>query len=308
MTLLENHFLGAFDVQLNAKAVSAFPTDKIRALLVYLALEPGQPHRRETLATLLWPEMEQSAALANLRLALHRLRETFERVQAGVGETLLHSTRQTLQLDPLVTMVDVNQFQKLLTACTTHVHAELVRCAECHTRLMQAVALYGGELLAGFGLPDAPAFEEWLLLRREHLHQQAMVALHTLVQSYEQQGDDLQAHHYARRQLELDPSREEAHRQLMRSLARRGLRNEALSQYESCRRILHQELGVAPDPETVALYEQIRSGQIDTAQPVHSQPVAPSVLPLVTNFPVVSPPAAPQIANTPLRQDWRQYR
>jgi DNA-binding SARP family transcriptional activator len=61
--------LGAFEVSLNSLTVTAFPTDKIRALMAYLALETAQPHRREVLAGLLWPEMPQPMALTNLRLA-----------------------------------------------------------------------------------------------------------------------------------------------------------------------------------------------------------------------------------------------
>ncbi len=107
--------------------------------------------------------------------------------------------------------------------------------------------MYHGELLAGFGLADAPAFEEWLLVRRETLHQQALTALHTLATACEQRGDHQQAHLYARRLLALDPWREESHRQLMRILARLGLHSEALAQYDTCRRLLRQELGSEPD-------------------------------------------------------------
>ena len=50
---------------------------------------------------------------------------------------------------------------------------------------------------------------------------------------------------YARRSLVLDNWREEAHRQLMHLLALDGRRSDALAQYESCRRLLAENLGVA---------------------------------------------------------------
>lgn len=171
-------------------------------------------------------------------------------------------TRQTVQLEPTLVTVDVLTFQLLLAACASHAHEALLGCPDCRVRLQQAVDLYRGELLAGFGLVDVAPFEEWLLLRQECFDQQALAALHTLVQGYEHLGDDTQAHAYASRQLALDPSREEAHRQLIRSLARRGLRREALARSEQCRRILREQLGVEPDVETVALYEQIRVGEV----------------------------------------------
>lgn len=257
------HLLGTFEATIDATTVSAFPTDKIRALLAYLALEThaegSHVYRREYLAGLLWPDMPDALALTNLRLALHRLRQTLDRAQSGAGEALIVVTRHTLHVHKAALHVDVLDFQSLLAHCAAHQHADLATCEECIARLMQAVELYRGELLAGFGIADALAFEEWLLLRREMLHQQAIAALHSLTIIYEQRGDYYQSHIYASRQLALDPYREEAHRQLMRMLAHRGLFSEALAQFETCRRLLHHELGVEPDAETIALAAAIRN-------------------------------------------------
>ena len=56
--------------------------------------------------------------------------------------------------------------------------------------------------------------------------------------------DKAQAH--ARRQLALEPWREPAHRQLMQAFALAGDRAAALTQYETCRSLLWEELGVEP--------------------------------------------------------------
>src|SRR5262245_58995025 len=100
--------LGTFEVTVHMTPVAAFPTDKIRGLLAYLALEShteigargSRPHRREALASLFWPDMADSLALANLRLALHRLRQTLDRAAPGAADALLTITRQTVQLNP----------------------------------------------------------------------------------------------------------------------------------------------------------------------------------------------------------------
>jgi DNA-binding SARP family transcriptional activator len=106
------------------------------------------------------------------------------------ADQLLLSTRQTLHLNAAALTVDVAEFQSLLTACRNHPHPDLAKCEPRLARLAQARALYCGELLAGFGLLNAPAFEEWLLLRRESLHQQALVTLDRLIVAYKQQGAD----------------------------------------------------------------------------------------------------------------------
>jgi DNA-binding SARP family transcriptional activator len=86
-------------------------------------------------------------------------------------------------------------------------------------RLAQAVGLYRADFLAGFALPDSTAFEECALIRREQLHQQALDAPETLAAAHERQADYAALCHYARRQIALEPWREQAQAQLMRGLA-----------------------------------------------------------------------------------------
>lgn len=71
----------------------------------------------------------------------------------------------------------------------------------------------------------------------------------------------------ARRQLALSNWDERAHRRLMLALAKMGQRNETLAQYDRCFEILQTELGVEPSDETVALYEQIVTGIVNTMLP-----------------------------------------
>src|SRR5436190_20571312 len=92
--LVELRCFGTFEVTVHTEPVAAFPTDKIRGLLAYLALEShtevgargSRPHRREALASLFWPDMADSLALTNLRLALHRLREALDRAVPGAAD------------------------------------------------------------------------------------------------------------------------------------------------------------------------------------------------------------------------------
>jgi DNA-binding SARP family transcriptional activator len=57
--------------------------------------------------------------------------------------------------------------------------------------------------------------------------------------------------------LRWEPFRESLYRLLMRAHAGAGNRAEALRAYERCRRLLADELGVGPPPETEALYLDI---------------------------------------------------
>ena len=58
--------LGAFQVERDGVTVTQFHSDKVRALLAYLAAESDRPHARSALAALLWPEQADAAALSDV--------------------------------------------------------------------------------------------------------------------------------------------------------------------------------------------------------------------------------------------------
>jgi predicted ATPase/DNA-binding SARP family transcriptional activator len=246
-------------VRADGTAIS-FRSRKHLALLLYLALEQRHSSSRDTLLAMLWPEADEEAARNNLRVALADLRRAL-----GEGP-FLQTTRHTVQYDPgSEHTLDVLAFRELFDASCAHNHEALETCVACLARLERAVALYRGDFLHGFSLSDSAPFEEWALVVREQLHQQALEALAALADAYEQRGDHAGQCRCARRQIELEPWREQAHAQLMRGLWASGQRGAALEQYETCRRILADELGLSPSSELAALAEQLRAAAPATA-------------------------------------------
>ncbi len=245
--------LGEFQVTLNGQPLHTLHTAKVRALLVYLAVE-GEVHSRSTLARLLWPGYSAESARNNLRQAVFELRQALG--DASRDLPFLLSSRLTLQLNPNATVaVDVQRFTGLVAACEACLH-----------RLQAATDLYRGDFLAGFTVDDSTEFEEWRRLMQEQLHLQALDLLTDLADAAESIGDDEQAETFANRQLGLEPWLETAHRQLMRIFARRGQRSAATAQYQHCRQVLATELGAEPEPATTTLYEAIRSGAFAAKQ------------------------------------------
>jgi DNA-binding SARP family transcriptional activator/predicted ATPase len=262
--------LGSFRAILPQGSAATFESDKVRALLAYLAVEAQHAHRREKLAGLLWPDLPNQRARQNLSQALYNLRAAINDYQASPPHLLI--TPQTIQINPAAHyQLDVADFLDLVSASQQHAHHSLAACPACLAGLRQAAGLYQGDFLAGFVLPDNQGFEDWISCTRQQLHYQAMQILLHLAGYYEGQGRYKQAARFALRQVALEPWLEEAHRQLMRALAASGQRSAALAQYETCRRILEAELGSAPDPQTTALYEQIRDHQPGPARSVVSR-------------------------------------
>lgn len=68
--------LQSVQVWLDKQPLTHFPRAKALALLIFLAVEQDHPHRREALATLLWPDSPESRARRNLSQTLMDLRRT----------------------------------------------------------------------------------------------------------------------------------------------------------------------------------------------------------------------------------------
>jgi len=66
MPQLGMELLGGFRVTLDGAPLTTFESNKVRALLAYLAAEAQRQHPRESLAALLWPDWPDRAALSNL--------------------------------------------------------------------------------------------------------------------------------------------------------------------------------------------------------------------------------------------------
>ncbi len=246
--------LGAFLASFDGRPLGPFRTTKVQALLIYLLVEaiadPALLHRREALMELLWPGLPLKSAQDNLRQTLYQLRKTIPEQESGDGQSpirLIVSNRLSVGLNPEYRLnLDVAKFTQYLDL----------------GQLEEAAALYRGDFLANFYLPDSNEFEEWALAWRSELRRQALDALDVLTAARLEQGQFKQAQGFAQQQLAIDDLREGAFRQLMEALARSGQRSAALAQYERCRRRLEEDLGIVPAQETQALYRRIEADRL----------------------------------------------
>ncbi len=279
---LELTLFGSPEVRVNGKLISGFRSSKAQALLYYLAVT-ARAHARPTLAGLLWGDQPEDAARVSLSKCLSNLRDLLGDALLIERQTVAFNRNQPYHLDTEHFIADVAQPP---TAATI-------------PAWQAALAFYRGDFLEGFYVRDAPEFEQWVLVQRAHYREAVINGLHTLAGFYEQGGDLPSAITHTRRLLTLEPWREEAHRQLMTLLARSGQRAAALAQFETCRRILDEELAVEPDVETRALVEAIRAGEFDKVtrwqgDKVNPLPARPLTLsppnPVVNNLPIPPTP------------------
>ncbi len=260
MHYLELALLGSFEVRLSGQRVKGLTSEKMRALLAYLAVEADRPHTREQLAELLWPDRPPGIAAQNLRQSLTRLQRLLP--QPSALQPFLLITRHTVQFNLASDVwLDTAAFETARAACQQHAHKRLDQCRQCAPQLDTLANLYRGEFLADL-IADSAPFEEWSVLKREWYRREALHALDHLTRRLDWQGRYEQAYQLAWRQVEIDPLREEAHAQVIRSLTLSGRPREALLQYENLRQLLHTELNVEPADDTTLLMEQIRDGSL----------------------------------------------
>ncbi|CAN5901208.1 hypothetical protein BH23GEM7_BH23GEM7_25210 [soil metagenome] len=236
------------------------------ALLAYLAAaSPASFHRRDSLLALFWPESSEDAARAALRTALSVLRRSLgEEVVIGRGSEEIGINSERL-------WCDVPAFEQALAAGT----------------LEQGLELYRGDLLTGFYVEDAPAFERWLEERRAELRQKAAEAAWRLAERAEEKGNPA-AVQWAQQGVVLAPDDEAALRRLLALLDRGGDRAGALRAYEEFAQRLREQYEAEPSPETVALIQSIRVRERVQQQHLPCTPVEP-----------VKEPAAEPIATAP---------
>ncbi len=268
MSRLALFLLGSPRVEIDGTPIH-IGRSKAVALLAYLAIEGGR-HRREALATLLWPEYDHSRARADLR-------RTLSQINRALGEGWIDADRESAGMDAeREVWLDVDAFRQHLTQADAHGHARTTACAHCLPLLEQATALYRGDFMAGFTLRDSLEFDEWQFFQTQSLRDRLAGALERLIAWHGAQGAFDRAIAHGRHWLALDPAHELAHRQLMALHSQAGQQAAALRQYEVCRQTLADELGLEPAPETRALYERIRAGNLSGAaimpSPQHNLP------------------------------------
>jgi DNA-binding SARP family transcriptional activator len=228
------HLLGTVQVQSTGDEVPRFRSQRTIALLGYLVAEQ-RPVARDHLAALFWPDEPLSTGKGNLRRELHNLAQ----ILPNCWQTDRGRAHFVPSADTHADLVDLDHF---VEAGQWQAAADLIR----------------GDFLEGVYLEPSTEFEMWLLGERQRRRQQAEDVLERVINAHERQCGYREALRYARCLLQLTPWREETHQQVMRLLALTGQRSEALKQFETCQRVLREELAIEASAETQALCRRIQ--------------------------------------------------
>ncbi len=238
---------GRFEVRRLDETVALCQNRSGQTILRYLIAQPKYSASRDALMAILWPEDEPGVALRKLQIAVSALRRSLNRgyaTDAGGGYILYKEPFYFL--NPAVTLrTDVDEFLSLWQAARSTGGSEAIKLFE------QAMCLYTSAFLV------EDMYADWSADRREKLSQISLSMCRALSSFYLEAGRYEEAERWVVENLKGDRCDEGAHRQLMQIYFARGQRSEALRQYQRCKRILAEELGIAPTQETIDLLQTL---------------------------------------------------
>src|SRR6266536_3123011 len=239
--MLRIRALGAATVHRGDAAVTAadWGYAKPRELLFLLAASP--PMTRDQLGAALWPDLSPQQLGNALHTALRGLRRALGDpgwVVYSDGRYRFNTAREH--------ECDIETFEQALAAARiAHTGAAAL------PHLQRAVAVYGGDFLAGM------AAGEWAQARGDELarsFESALLAtgrLHAAASRYQPAATAF------RRAVAQEPLNETAHRELMNCWVRLGETARAVRHYRDLAELLQEQVGVPPAAETTALYRQL---------------------------------------------------
>jgi DNA-binding SARP family transcriptional activator len=200
---------------------------------------------------LLWPEDEPAVAHHKLQVAISALRCSLNNgyvTDSGGGYILCKN--RVYELNLLVPLrTDVDEFLEYYQAGQQSSGNVMVAYYK------RACDLYTGPFLS------EDLYNDWSFMRRKQLNQVYLTMCNALAEYCLETGRYEHATRWIGAILKENRCDEAAHRQLMLAYVAQGHRSEALRQYQLCARILAEELGVQPMPETISLFQAILNNE-----------------------------------------------
>lgn len=247
------HLFGAPRLECQGHTLTV-PRRQTRGLLYYLAAQ-DRPSPREDICFRFWPDVPEREARRNFSRLFTHLR------RALPSPDLLLAHGEEIATNPGLVWSDAGAM-----GC-------LQRRAEASHdlhHLVEAADLYGGPFLHGFSLPDSPEFDEWAT-RTRAIHEQAHLRiLRELMEAHAGHQDYRSAIATAERYLLIDNTAEEVHRRLIHFHAARDDHSNAIRVFEECARIMREELGVDPGPETRAAHQAVLRNRRAAGRPLRA--------------------------------------
>jgi DNA-binding SARP family transcriptional activator/tetratricopeptide (TPR) repeat protein len=228
---------GKFAAEFGGEPLPVPASDRVRALIGWLALHPGT-HSRAHLAARLWPDVPDASARASLRTAIWSVRQAW----GQAADEVLEGSRNSVGLRGDLLWVDA-----LATRTENAAEGEAAG-----PPAGPPAGLDAGELLPGVD-------DDWAVAARAEHRSRLLRNLEEQAAQADREGRTADAADWSRRRCALAPLDEAAHRDLLRRLLADGDRAGAVLATRQFSQLLREELGVRPSPATRAVQSQLHA-------------------------------------------------
>lgn len=223
------NLLGIPEVYKDDKKIK-FPFKKAEALFYYLMLK--KVSSRDTLADLLWGDLDQQLAKKNLRNALYFLRRLFDE------DIFISPKRDIVHISPEIEIIlDIEEF--------------------LNDDNKNMGKYYRGDFLEGFYVKDGQRFEEWMIATKEEYREIYIKGLQKSLKEYIKEKDIEKMKDYCKKIIYMDNYNEKPYRVLMKIYGEEGKYDKAIQLYNKLEETIKDELSLSPDKKTVEVYNNI---------------------------------------------------
>lgn len=245
------NLLGAVDIFRDPArpfAPEAWTTRRSRDILCFIAAQTHHRASKDAIIDTFWEDSEFEAVEKNFHPTMSHIRKALNSRQVLKQNFLVYRDGHYQLVPEYSYRIDVHEFDRLIERADDAHRArrEHEKCAH----LEAAVALYRGEFLEG-------CYDDWVQEPRSYYRERYLQALETLAAAAAAQDEWIRVLSLATRILKDDPFREDVHCLAMRAHAALGNRAAVREQYTTIRRLLDDELGVAPSASTKKLFEEL---------------------------------------------------
>lgn len=204
-------------------------TEELLAFLLY-----NRSTTRDALTDTLWKDLSPQKASTNLNSTLYYVRRA---IGDGGEQPLILKDRSGIRMDREAIDCDLYEFEELfrqMRRTSEHQHDP--------ARFERMDALYTGEFLKD-------RHYEWAFARARQLEMDFIAMLDTAARYHAKIEQPLRALYYLERILQLDPIREDVHREIIVLYLSLGRKSDAKRQYRTLEKVLDEELGSKPSAE-----------------------------------------------------------
>ncbi len=204
---------------------------------------------KEQIMDRLWEEDGESGD-QNFKVALHGVNKVLEpNKKSHADARFILRQGLTYQLNTEEIWIDSDALESYIAIGN---QAFATDPALAQSAYREALALQKGSYL-----PDR-IYQDWSCDERERLQVLILGALITLAEMLVQ-DNPMESIRLSQQALLIDAAWEDAYRIQMEAYLQKGNRPMAIKTYQQCEKILHDEMGIQPLPETRKVYQQILS-------------------------------------------------